>query len=106
MATNDNNEDFNKNDQDFDFDSIKMNLNKLGYYNFLGVKRNATTEEIKKAYRLKSRLFHSDKTKGDDELMKILNNVKMTLIDPEKELNTIKIMIQKNVNKQNGIKYL
>lgn len=68
-----------------DFNKLNVNFAKLDHYSLLGVHKNATKDEIHKAFRQKSRLFHSDKTHGDDELMKTLNNAKMTLIDPEKK---------------------
>lgn len=57
------------------------------FYQILGVARNATPEEIKKAYRKLARQYHPDKNKGDkaaEEKFKEANEANDVLSDPEK----------------------
>jgi molecular chaperone DnaJ len=56
-------------------------------YDTLGVKKNASAAEIKKAYRKLAAQFHPDKNPGDDaaeEKFKEVQNAYDTLSDPEK----------------------
>lgn len=43
------------------------------YYSVLGVKRGASSQEIKKAFKIKAAAHHPDKLGGDEEAMKHLN---------------------------------
>lgn len=57
------------------------------YYKILGVDRNATQEEIKKAYRKLARQYHPDMNPGDkaaEEKFKEINEAYEVLSDPEK----------------------
>lgn len=57
------------------------------YYKILGVDKNATKEDIKKAYRKLAMKYHPDKTKGDssaEEKFKSINEANEVLSDPEK----------------------
>ncbi|MCS7282677.1 MAG: J domain-containing protein [Anaerolineae bacterium] len=57
------------------------------YYKILGVDRNATQEEIKKAYRRLARQYHPDMNPGDkaaEERFKEINEAYEVLSDPEK----------------------
>jgi len=57
------------------------------YYKILGVDRNATEEEIKKAYRRLARQYHPDMNKGNkeaEERFKEINEAYQVLSDPEK----------------------
>ena len=54
------------------------------YYSVLGVQRDATDEEIKKAYRKLAHEHHPDKTGGDAERFKEINEAYQILSDRKK----------------------
>ncbi|MFM9948721.1 MAG: DnaJ C-terminal domain-containing protein [Saprospiraceae bacterium] len=57
------------------------------YYKILGIEKNASPEDIKKAYRKLALQYHPDKNKGDkiaEEKFKAVNEANSVLIDPEK----------------------
>lgn len=55
------------------------------YYDILGVSKNATEKEIKKAFRQKALITHPDKHNGDDTEFKALNEAYAVLSDPKKK---------------------
>ena len=59
----------------------------IDYYKILGIKRDATQEEIKKAYRRLAKKFHPDLNKDDPQAksrFQEINEANEVLSDPEK----------------------
>ncbi|HLD17649.1 MAG TPA: molecular chaperone DnaJ [Patescibacteria group bacterium] len=59
-------------------------MNKKDYYAVLGVSKEANQEEIKKAFRTLAHKHHPDKSGGDAEKFKEINEAYQVLGDPEK----------------------
>lgn len=59
-------------------------MSKRDYYEILGLKKGASEEEIKKAYRTLAHQHHPDKTGGDDAKFKEINEAYQTLGDVKK----------------------
>ena len=61
---------------------------KRDYYEVLGLKKDASDEEIKKAFRKMAMKYHPDKNPGDkkaEEAFKEVNEAYSILSDPEKK---------------------
>jgi len=56
----------------------------VDYYDILGVSKNASDAEIKRAYRRLAQEYHPDKHKGDDKKFREINEAYQVLSDPEK----------------------
>ncbi len=57
----------------------------MDYYDLLGVSRNASETDIKKAYKKQSMQHHPDRTGGDDTKFKEINEAYQVLSNPEKK---------------------
>lgn len=56
----------------------------MDYYEVLGVDRNASTDEIKRAYRKLAMKYHPDKPSGDTEKFKQINQAHEVLTDSDR----------------------
>lgn len=73
------------------------------YYNVLGISRDASQEEIKKAYRYQANIYHPDVSSNPDSLekMKLINEAYSTLKDPSKKLEYDQYGSTSSSNSQN-----
>ena len=82
----------------------------IDYYELLGIKNDASVEEIKKAYRDMVKKYHPDINKSSDasKIIISLNEAKETLLDEDKRkeydelLNEIKYSKQYTTSKENN----
>ncbi|XP_034657919.1 dnaJ-like protein 60, partial [Drosophila subobscura] len=72
------------------------------HYNVLGVKYNATLQQIKKAFRQMALRFHPDKNKNGEEKFKIIVRAYKVLIDPRKRYEFDQIYKSKMKNQKNS----
>ena len=75
---------------------------KRDYYDILGVSKNASQEEVKKAYREKAHQYHPDKTGGDEGKFKEINEAYQILGNPEKRAQYDRFGSAENFGPQGG----
>lgn len=56
----------------------------MNYYTILGLNKNSSKEEIKRAYKILALKYHPDKNNGDDLIFKNINEAYQILINDEK----------------------
>lgn len=56
----------------------------MDYYSILGVPKDASNDQIRKAYKKKSMQYHPDRPSGDEEQFKKINEAYSTLSDSHK----------------------
>jgi len=56
------------------------------YYELLGIPRNASNDDIKKAFRRLAHQYHPDKQGGDEKKFKEINEAYQVLSDPKKRI--------------------
>lgn len=57
---------------------------KKDYYEILGVQKNSSKDELKKAFHKLAHKYHPDKNKGDDKMFKEVNEAYQVLSDDQK----------------------
>ena len=74
----------------------------MDFYELLGVKKGATKEEIKKAYRDMVKKYHPDVNKSEEanKIIISLNEAKETLLDDNKRKKYDKLLDDINHSKQ------
>lgn len=85
----------------------------IDYYKILGLNKDASTDDIKKAYRKLARKHHPDLNPNDKEAVKLfqqINEANEVLSDPEKRKNMISTVqtgnMQSNLRKRESSKGL
>jgi len=61
----------------------------LDYYQILGVPLNSSLEDIKKSFRKLAHQYHPDKSSGDENKFKVVNEAYQILSNKKKECITI-----------------
>lgn len=76
----------------------------VDYYKVLGISRNATSEQIKKAFKCMALKHHPDKTGNESDTFQIVNEAYQILSDPKKkEMYDITLTVSEGVSEgENG----
>ena len=74
----------------------------MDYYSILGVNKNASENDIRKAYKKKSMQYHPDRPGGNEEEFKKVNEAYSILKDPQKRSEYDNPQVRVNASNFNG----
>ena len=95
-------EENNENQKNAEDEACEKIINNKDYYDILGITKQTSNDDIKKAYKKLAIKFHPDKNKSPkaEEAFKKIATAYQTLTDPKKENFLINMVVKKNIEKK------